>query len=68
MIYVAAAQDAHQIAKGDRWFIATQLVHGIVSLPLNETMMGSTAFATKGARDRHFKKAWALFLNGAAPR
>jgi AcrR family transcriptional regulator len=63
---VAEAQEAGQIAKGDRWFIATQLVHGIVSLPLNDTMMGSADFVDKSARDRHFKKAWALFLNGAA--
>jgi len=68
MNYVAETQRAGQIAKGDRWYIATQLVHSIVSLPLNEAMIGSAAFATKSARDRHFKKAWALFLNGAATR
>lgn len=68
MSYVAAAQDDGQIASGDRWFIATQLVHSIVSLPLNETLVGSTAYATKSVRDRHFKKAWELFLSGAAAR
>jgi TetR/AcrR family transcriptional regulator, regulator of autoinduction and epiphytic fitness len=68
MTYVAAAQDAGQIAAGDRWFIASQLVHSVVSLPLNETLVGSTALASKVARDRHFKKAWGLFLSGAAAR
>lgn len=66
MSYVEAAQAAGQIAAGDRWFIATQLVHSVVSLPLNETLVGSTAYAGKSARDRHFKKAWELFLSGAA--
>lgn len=66
MTYVAAAQEAGAISAGDRWFIATQLVHSIVSLPLNETLVGSTAYASKSARDRHFNKAWELFLSGAA--
>lgn len=68
MGYVEEAQDAGQIGAGDRWFIATQLVHSVVSLPLNESLVGSTAYAAKNARDRHFKKAWELFLNGAAAR
>jgi AcrR family transcriptional regulator len=64
--YVADAQRAGMIADGDRWFIATQLVHCVVALPLSDMLVGGNEYASKSARDRHFRKAWALFLSGAA--
>ncbi|QKP78840.1 TetR/AcrR family transcriptional regulator [Methyloligella sp. GL2] len=64
--HVEAAQEAGAIAPGDSLFIALQLVHCIVAVPLNDALVGGESYAGKAARDAHFKAAWALFLEGAA--
>ena len=64
---IAAAHDAGEIIAPDPGFTAAQLLAAVVLGPNNDALMGSTALAAPAARTEWFDRAWALFLNGAAP-
>lgn len=61
---IEAAQKAGELAHGDVRFLASHLINCIAIGPTVEAMLGRPTYASIGAQNAYFDKAWTLFLNG----
>lgn len=63
---VAAAQAGGQLAAGDPFFIADQLLYATSIKPMIRAMLGDDRFVELGVQDSYFEQAWSLVLAGVA--
>lgn len=61
---VEAAQEGGFLRSGDTEALAAYLIHGLVSIPTTEAMLGGIAYGSPDALDRHFETVWEWLLEG----
>lgn len=65
---VEAAQAEGFLRQGEAALLASYLIHGLVSIPTTEAMLGGSAYDSAEALERHFETVWGWLIEGVARR
>jgi TetR/AcrR family transcriptional regulator of autoinduction and epiphytic fitness len=65
---VRAGQTAGALRGGDPVLMAEWLIHGLVSVPTTDAMLGGSRYQGRAALDAYFDRVWPWLLNGADAR
>jgi TetR/AcrR family transcriptional regulator, regulator of autoinduction and epiphytic fitness len=64
--FITEGQAEGRLIGTDAGFLASQLLQGVVGLPLQQMLLGADDFQSTESRDAYFKDAWSYFLRATS--